>query len=126
MEDIMKYKSIAITVMTGIIVYLPNTSIAGKIFVNNENQKEIRIRIIPEGADHTKEYVKGIPGKQQDWEFEITKEMNDGKDYYSIQGATSYFSPKGTCGQMSTARNYRVTFQNDKFGTTCIADKLDN
>lgn len=93
---------------------------AGTVQVVNENKKPLKLKITPEGTDARQEYIIDLAADQYT-SFEITSDQLGGKNYYTINGSTSIFS--GTCKNLSIDKNYKVTFQNDQVGTTCLADE---
>jgi len=95
---------------------------AGNIDVSNENKKELKVKIEPEG-DSNASFIQQISADQKS-SFIINSSQLNGKAYFSIKGDTSAFTSGGKCEHLSVDNDYKVTFQNDKVGTTCIAEEV--
>jgi hypothetical protein len=95
--------------------------VAGTIQIVNENKKPLKLKISPEGSDTSEEYLIDLAGDHYT-SVEVTAEQLGGKNYYRINGSTSLFG--GTCKNLSIRKNYRITFQNDAIGTTCLAEEM--
>ncbi|MCE3231512.1 MAG: hypothetical protein K0R52_1440 [Alphaproteobacteria bacterium] len=95
---------------------------AVQLQIVNENKKEIKIKIEPEG-DTATAFTQTIPA---DYNSTLTLDVKQfsGKSYFSIKGDTSAFTPGGKCEHLSVDKDYKVTFQNNDIGTTCVAEEL--
>jgi transcription elongation factor len=107
--------------VTGMIAFA-SSSQAGKIDVVNENHKSLTIKIEAEG-DSSAISRREISGDQHST-FEVNAQDLNGKSYYSIKGDVNAFTPGDKCQNLSIEKNYKVTFQDDKVGTTCIAEEV--
>ncbi len=96
---------------------------AGEVHVKNENKKELEIKIEAEG-DSNAHAARTISAEQES-KFEITAAELNGKMYYSVKGGVNAFTPSSTCDHLHVDKNYQLTFQDDKVGTTCMAVELD-
>lgn len=101
---------------------LTTVSQAGEIKVINENKKTLGIKIEAEG-DSNAVSKQEISAEHQS-SFRVTKTQLNGKSYFSIKGDTSAFTSGGRCEHLSVEKDYTVTFQDDKVGTTCIAEEI--
>jgi hypothetical protein len=95
---------------------------AVQLQIVNENKKEIKIKIEPEG-DTAAAFTQTIPADYNST-LALDAKQFSGKSYFSIKGDTSVFTPGGKCEHLSVDKNYKVTFQDDKVGTTCVAEEL--
>ena len=96
---------------------------AGTVHVVNENKKELKIKIEAEG-DSNATAERTITAEHTS-EFEIAAADLNGKMYYSVKGGVNAFTPSSTCDHLHVDKNYQLTFQDDKVGTTCMAAELD-
>jgi hypothetical protein len=90
----------------------------------NENKKELKVKIEPEGASRAA-FIQQIPAEHYS-SLDLELGQFKGKSYYSIKGDTSAFTSGGKCEHLSVEKDYKVTFQNDKVGTTCIAEEISD
>lgn len=111
-----------IVICTLLGAFFSPISQASKIEVVNENKKEIDIKIMPEG-DSTTVYKIRIPAAEI-FSFEMAPKLFKGKQYFSIKGDTSSFTPGGKCERLDCKKDYVITFQDDKVGTSCVADEI--
>lgn len=95
---------------------------AGEIQVVNENKKTLGIKIEAEGDSNA--VSKQEISAEHRSSFHVTPVQLNGKSHFSIKGDTSAFTSGGKCEHLSVEKNYTVTFQNDKVGTTCIAEEI--
>ena len=95
---------------------------ASKMSVVNENKKPITIKIEAEGDSSA--VTKMEVSAEHKSSFEVSATQLNGKSYFSIKGDTSAFTPGGKCEHLDISKNYKVTFQDDKMGTSCIADEM--
>ncbi|MDF3033355.1 MAG: hypothetical protein K0R76_309 [Alphaproteobacteria bacterium] len=95
---------------------------AVQLQIVNENKKEIDIKIEPEG-DTNAAFKQRIPADNNS-SLTLDPKQFSGKSYFSIKGDTSAFTPGGKCEHLSVDKDYKVTFQDDKVGTTCVAEEL--
>jgi hypothetical protein len=87
----------------------------------NENKKEIKVKIEPEG-DSSAAFEQRIPADYNS-SLNLDRSQFRGKSYFSIKGDTSAFTPGGKCEHLSVEKDYKVTFQDDKVGTSCVAEE---
>jgi hypothetical protein len=95
---------------------------ASTIKVVNENKKPLTVKIEAEGDSNA--YSKQEISAEQNSTFKVEKSQLNGKSHFSIKGDTSVITPGGKCENLSVEKNYKVTFQDDKMGTTCIAEEI--
>lgn len=112
-----KYLSLAVV---GVLAFSVATQ-AGNIDVVNENKKSLKIKIEAEGEPSAVSFHT-IPSEQNS-SFEIKAEALNGKSHYSIKGDTNPFTLGDKCQHLSVEKDYKVTFLNDKLGTTCVAEE---
>lgn len=104
------------------VLLLTSSSFASKINVVNENKKPIQIKIEAEG-DTSAVSKREITADHKST-FEVNSGQLNGKSYFSIKGDTSAFTPGGKCDHLSVEKNYKLTFQDDKVGTSCVAEEI--
>jgi hypothetical protein len=114
-------KTLLISAFSSLI--LSSVSYAGKIDVVNENHKALDIKIEAEGD--SKAVSKQQVSADHKSSFEVTSAQLNGKSYFSIKGDTSAFTPGGKCDHLSVDKDYKVTFLNDKMGTSCISEEIE-
>lgn len=107
-----------------ILAFVASTSLtyASTLNVTNENKKPIHIKIVAEGDSSA--VTKLEISAERVSSFQVSSEQLNGKKYFSIKGDTSSFTPGGKCEHLNVEKNYAVTFQDDKMGTTCIAEEV--
>lgn len=112
-------------IVLGLAIFAPLAQ-AGKIQVVNENKKKLSVKIQAEGDrmnENLAEYDVMIPPEYL-YEFFVTKADLKGKNIFSIRGDTSFFSPGGSCNDLSVDKAYKVVFKNDTLGTSCVATEV--
>lgn len=95
---------------------------ASKMQVTNENKKPLKIKIEAEGDSNA--VTKMEISADHKSSFDVTSTQLNGKSHFSIKGDTSAFTPGGKCEHLDVSKNYKITFQDDKMGTTCIAEEV--
>ena len=103
------------------ILAFSSLALAGNIEVSNENKKDLKVKIEPEG-DSKASFTQQISPEEKS-SFSIVADQLNGKSHYSIKGDTSAFTSGGKCEHLNVEKDYKVTFQNDKVGTTCVAEE---
>ncbi len=95
---------------------------AGTITVKNENTKVISLDIVPKGGSKDFVYQQKLSGEHS-LKFDITPANLGGKSIYAIIGKTGLTEMVSgdKCENLSTDKDYSVTFTDDKVGTTCVA-----
>ncbi len=58
-------------------------------------------------------------------EFIISPEHLHGHQHFSVTGNSGGIFSGGSCRNLSTAKNYQITFLNDDIGTTCISEEIE-
>ena len=99
-----------------------SSACASTINVVNENKKPLTVKIEAEGDSNA--YSKQEISAENKSTFKVEKSQLNGKSHFSIKGDTSAFTSGGKCENLSVEKNYTVTFQDDKMGTTCIAEEV--
>lgn len=115
-------KSIIITSIYASSMLVSSVAMAGLLKINNENDKKLTIRIIPEEAKSSTIYKRDLPAKGQ-LDLNVTPADINNKSYYSLEGETHPFIGD-TCKHLNVSEDYDVTFQDDKVGTTCLAKPI--
>ncbi len=112
--------------LMGTILVHPLT--AGELRVVNENKKELQIKLIPEGAATETVHKANYRIKPESYiVLKVAQKNIDNKSYFSIKGDTNWAGVgNDTCEHLSVHKNYRVTFQNNTIGTTCIAEEISD
>ncbi len=100
--------------------YVP-ISQADVINVLNENNKELLIKIEAVG-DSTAVLKQTIPAEHI-FSFTVNSDQLNGKTNFTIMGDTTTFTAGDKCKNLSTSKDYTVTFTTDTVGTTCIAEE---
>lgn len=100
--------------------------VAGELRVVNENKKELQIKLVPEGAAMESVHKSTYKIKPESYiVLKVQPKNIDNKAYFSIQGDTNWAGVgNDTCEHISVHKNYRVTFQNNTIGTTCLAEEI--
>jgi hypothetical protein len=106
-----------------VLLLSTNSVLGSTIHVTNHNKKPINIKIV---ATEDKNAVTKmeIPA-QQESTFTVDTEHLNGKSVFSIKGDTNPFTMGGKCNDLNVENNYRVTFKNDKVGTSCVAEIIE-
>lgn len=111
-------------VLSFVPTFFIHSALASHIEVVNENKKSLTVKIKAEGMDtDDATYVQEIPAEQHS-KFSIDKSSIKEKSFFSIKGSTSPFTPGDKCNLLNVEKNYKVTFLNDKVGTTCVAEEI--
>lgn len=111
-----------LSLMVASLLVLSSAAQAGRIDVVNENKKSLKIKIEAEGKPRAVSFHT-IPSEQNSF-FQIKAETLNGQSHYSIKGDTHPFTMGDKCQHLSVEKNYKVTFLNDKLGTTCVAEEV--
>jgi hypothetical protein len=114
------------TALIGTFFGLPLT--AGELRVVNENDKELKMKLVPEGAAIESVHKSTYTIKPKSYiVLKVQPEHIDNKAYFSIKGDTNWAGVgNDTCEHISVHKNYRVTFQNNTIGTTCLAEEIQD
>ncbi|MBL0942478.1 MAG: hypothetical protein IBJ00_07135 [Alphaproteobacteria bacterium] len=114
------------TALIGTFFALPLT--AGELRVVNENKKQLHIKLIPEGAATESVHKSTYKIRPESYiVLKIQPKHIDNKGYFSIKGDTNWAGVgNDTCEHISVHKNYRVTFQNNTIGTTCVAEEIQD
>lgn len=108
---------IAISLMLSIFA-IP--ALAGKVHIKNGNNKDLIVYIQAEGSVsedlHWMEFTMPANGMR---DITITDKDMGGKATFYIQGKTNPLTPRGTCSNLSTTKDYVITFKNLNIGTEC-------
>jgi hypothetical protein len=112
------------TTLAAVVAAIPLT--AGELRVVNENKKELNIKLIPEGAATESVHSSHYKIKPESYiSLKVEPKHISSKEYFSIQGDTNWAGiGNDTCERLSIHKDYRVTFQNNTIGTTCIAEEI--
>jgi hypothetical protein len=116
--------NIMLTTLIGTTLIFPLS--AGELRVVNENKKVLNIKLIPEGA-LTEAKPKATYKIQPESYIVMRVNKNNigNKEYFKIKGETNWAGiGNDTCDRLSIHKNYRVTFQNNTIGTTCVAEEI--
>jgi hypothetical protein len=116
----MKFKNF-IYPMIGVSFYISFPALAGKIQIVNENQQELKVKIVAEGdswEEDLAKYVQHIPASYHSV-FTVKSSDLKGKSHFSIKGETYPFA-EDKCRYLSVDRNYKVTFISGHNETKCV------
>ncbi|MBW8309757.1 MAG: hypothetical protein K0M45_09040 [Candidatus Paracaedibacteraceae bacterium] len=104
------------------ILVSTNYGLASTLHVTNHNKKPVKVKIV--AKEDSKAVTKmEIPAEQQST-FTVDTEHLNGKSVYSIKGDTNPFTPGGKCNDLNIEKDYKVTFKDDKAGTSCVAELI--
>ena len=102
-------------------------ALASKVHIKNENNKDLTVYIQAEGSItedlHWMELVIPAQGKH---DLTVTDKDMGGKATFYVQGKTNPVTPRGKCSNMSTGKNYTITFKNLNIGTECVCEMAKN
>jgi hypothetical protein len=115
---------ISMAAVMGMVITFPLT--AGELRVTNENKKVLNIKLIPEGAATESVHKSNYKIKPESYiSLKVEPKHINSKEYFSIKGDTNWAGVgNDTCEKLSVHKNYRVTFQNNTIGTTCVAEEI--
>ncbi|WP_010304042.1 hypothetical protein [Candidatus Odyssella thessalonicensis] len=102
---------------------LATPAFASIIHVTNENQKPIKIKVTAD--EDSDAVIKMKVSENRDSTFRVDREHMNGKLSFSIKGDTNPFTAGGTCDNLKIDKDYRVTFTNDKMGTSCKSEIIN-
>lgn len=103
---------------------------AGMVKIRNNSSNNIRVNIIPEPSSTCLPYCwKCFYGTAKSNEPHVKElivplDAFRGKEYFAVEGTEGGFLFQGECKNLSTYKNYEISFNETTFNVNCVAKEI--